>query len=113
MGRRCRKSAAGGSSASSSNSRASSRTYRPATRQPVPMVNIPAGPQADIAAAWSGALAYEPARITAPTLIVRGEWDGVCDDRDAAWLLHRLGSRDKRDVKLPRGTHLMHLEHGR
>jgi cytochrome P450 len=84
-----------------------------ASRHPVPAVKIPAGPQADIAAAWSGALAYEPARISAPTLIVRGEWDGVCDDRDAAWLLEHLGSRDKRDMKLPRGTHLMHVEHGR
>ncbi len=76
-------------------------------------VKIPNGPQADIAAAWSGSFPYDPAQVHAPTLIVRGEWDSLCDDDDARWLLDHLGCRDKRDVRLPRGTHLMHLEQGR
>lgn len=83
-----------------------------AMRSP-PSVRIPSGPQADIIDAWSGRLAYDPARITAPTLIVRGEWDSLTNDADAAWLLACLGCARKRDVKIPEGTHLMHLERGR
>jgi pimeloyl-ACP methyl ester carboxylesterase len=78
-----------------------------------PAVRIPNGPQADIIAAWSGELAYEPSRISAPTLIVRGAWDGLCRDDDAAWLAHALGASEKADVVVPHATHLMHLEHGR
>ncbi|PLP59457.1 hypothetical protein CYK37_09030 [Mesorhizobium loti] len=78
-----------------------------------PAVQIPGGPVADIVAAWTGRMAYDPARIKAPTLIVHGGWDGVSNDADAAWLVERLGSRIKLDRKLPKGTHLMHLETGR
>jgi alpha-beta hydrolase superfamily lysophospholipase len=45
-----------------------------------------------------------------PTLLIRGEWDSVCDDRDAAHLLKNIGASDKSDVKIPYATHLMHLE---
>ncbi|WP_448114640.1 alpha/beta hydrolase [Mesorhizobium amorphae] len=83
-----------------------------AARMP-PAVKIPSGPVADIAAAWSGRMAYDPERIKVPTLVVRGAWDGVSNDADAAWLMARLGSRIKLDRKLPKGTHLMHLETGR
>lgn len=78
-----------------------------------PAVQIPGGPVADIVAAWTGHMAYDPSRIEAPTLIVRGAWDSVSNDADAAWLIERLGSRIKLDRKLPKGTHLMHLETGR
>ncbi len=83
-----------------------------AARTP-PAVQIPGGPAADIASAWTGRMAYDPGRIKVPTLIVRGAWDGVSNDADAAWLMARLGSRIKLDRKLPNGTHLMHLETGR
>jgi pimeloyl-ACP methyl ester carboxylesterase len=79
------------------------------TRQP-PAVLVPTGPLADIAALWGGTALYEPAAVTAPTLIVRGEWDSVCTDRDAARLQSSLGAAVVRDVKIPRATHLMHLE---
>lgn len=75
-----------------------------------PAVKIPAGPAADIDAAWSGQLRYRPQNIRAPTLVVRGEWDSVCNDADAAWLLSRLSHPSCRDVKIKSGTHLMHLE---
>jgi len=78
-----------------------------------PAVKIPYGPVADIADAWSGSLPWRPQDIRAPTLIVRGEWDGVTTDRDAAWLLSRLGHPVRRDAKISKGTHLMHLEHSR
>lgn len=84
-----------------------------AAGQTPPAVRIPNGPQADIIAAMSGGLAYTPDRIIAPTLIVRGAWDSLCPDTDAAWLVNALGSREKSDVVIPAATHLMHLEHGR
>lgn len=79
-----------------------------------PSVRTPNGPLADIMAAWSGRLAYEPGRIAAPTLIVRGEWDSLCRDADAQWLAQALtGAARVVDVKTPKATHLMHLESGR
>jgi pimeloyl-ACP methyl ester carboxylesterase len=84
-----------------------------ATRTP-PSVRTPGGPAADIAAARSGDFPYDPGRILAPTLIVRGEWDSVTTDTDARWLFDALiAAPVKRDVKIGRATHLMHLEEGR
>ncbi|MBA7471546.1 hypothetical protein ES707_06852 [subsurface metagenome] len=78
-----------------------------------PAVRIPSGSQADIIAAMSGQLGYEPCRVLAPTLIVRGAWDNLCQNADAAWLIDALGASEKADVVIPAATHLMHLEHGR
>jgi pimeloyl-ACP methyl ester carboxylesterase len=84
-----------------------------ASRTP-PSVRTPNGPVADIMAAWSGALAYEPSRVKAPVLIVRGEWDSLCNDADVAWLKQALtGAARISDVKISKATHLMHLESGR
>jgi pimeloyl-ACP methyl ester carboxylesterase len=77
-------------------------------------VRIPTGPMADIEAAWQGRLAYDPSLIAAPLCIVRGQWDSLCGDADAAWLMAQLpANAHKYDVKLAGGTHLMHLETGR
>jgi pimeloyl-ACP methyl ester carboxylesterase len=78
-----------------------------------PAVRIPNGPQADIIAAMSGRLPYEPGLVVAPTLIVRGAWDSLCRNADAAWLMNALGAAEKADVVVSAATHLMHLEHGR
>ena len=80
-----------------------------ATRFP-PSVWTPAGPGADVQAWWSGEWLYQPACVGAPTLLVRGEWDSLCTDTDAATLLNALGSVHKVDCKIKRATHLMHLE---
>lgn len=74
-------------------------------------MRIPNGPAADIADAWSGRLAWQPQALRCPVLCVRGEWDSVTTDADAAWLKAQLPSC--RDVKIAKGTHLMHLEHAR
>lgn len=43
--------------------------------------------------------------------IIRGDWDGLMVDDDARWLFDALKrARTKRDIKISRGTHLMHLE---
>ncbi len=85
-----------------------SRTRDPAS------VRTPSGPRADIIAAWSGDLAYDPYLIQAPTCIVRGEWDSLCTDGDANGLLDALtGAPLHRDIQIAGGTHLMHLESSR
>jgi pimeloyl-ACP methyl ester carboxylesterase len=80
------------------------------TRTP-PAVKVPSGAFQDIFDAWAGDLAYDPGLIRAPVAIVRGEWDAYCTDADARWLFDALkASPDRRDIKIGRGTHLMHLE---
>jgi pimeloyl-ACP methyl ester carboxylesterase len=77
-------------------------------------VKTPCGPFQDIFDAFAGTLAYDPALVRAPVAIIRGEWDSLCTDADAAWLfaaLHNAPAR--RDVKIARATHLMHLEENR
>ena len=81
-----------------------SRTRSPAA------VKVPSGAFQDIFDAWAGELAYAPHRVRAPVAIIRGEWDAYCTDDDACWLFNALGSENKRDIKISRGTHLMHLE---
>jgi pimeloyl-ACP methyl ester carboxylesterase len=85
-----------------------SRTRSPAA------VKVPSGAFQDIYDAWASELAYDPARVCAPVAIVRGEWDGMCPDADARWLFDALSSSAmRRDVKIGRATHLMHLEQNR
>lgn len=76
-------------------------------------VAFPSGPRADIMAAWSGTLAYDPATVTAPVAIIRGAWDSLTTDADARWLFERFASPIRRDVKIARAGHLMHLEEQR
>lgn len=78
-----------------------------------PAVKIPAGPAADIAAAWSGNLAWRPEEVICPVLIVRGAWDSVSTDDDANWLLSRISAPIRQDARIPEGTHLLHLEQNR
>lgn len=83
-----------------------------ASRYP-PAVQVPAGPMADIGALWSGEPLVDASRVRAPTLLVRGEWDSVCDDRDAAHLVRSMSGTSVRDRVIAKGTHLMHLETSR
>ena len=74
-------------------------------------VKVPSGPVQEIAEAQTGHLAYDPALIKAPVEIVRGEWDHLVTDADAQWLFDALSASPiKRDIKISRGTHLMHLK---
>jgi pimeloyl-ACP methyl ester carboxylesterase len=79
-----------------------------------PTVRTPSGPLADIQAAWHGAFPYDPSAVQAPVLIVRGEWDSLCTDDDARWLFDSFSNSPlRRDVKISKATHLMHLEEAR
>jgi pimeloyl-ACP methyl ester carboxylesterase len=74
-------------------------------------VKVPLGPFSEIIKAWHGRLAYDPSRVQSPVAIIRGEWDGLMRDDDARWLFDSFTqSPAKRDIKIGRGTHLMHLE---
>lgn len=85
-----------------------SRTRNPAS------VKVPSGAFQDIFDAWAGDLAYDPGLVRAPVAIIRGEWDGMCTDEDANWLCRALTSSPvRRDIKIGRATHLMHLEANR
>jgi pimeloyl-ACP methyl ester carboxylesterase len=76
-----------------------------------PGVKVPSGPVVEILRAWQGSLPYEPDHVQAPVAIIRGSWDGVVTDADARWLFDALAHAPvKRDIKIGRGTHLMHLE---
>ena len=76
-----------------------------------PAVQVPAGPLADLADMAAGRAIHDPALVRNPTLIVRGEWDPWPGDADAQRLFAQLsGTSLKRDVKIGRGTHVMHLE---
>lgn len=83
------------------------------TRQP-PSVMVPFGPEADVAAAWSGQLPYDPRDLTMPVCLVRGEWDSSSNANDARWFMDRLPRNPaSRLVTIPKATHLAHLEVGR
>jgi pimeloyl-ACP methyl ester carboxylesterase len=74
-------------------------------------VKVPYGPADDIVRAWQGQLAYDPASVGCPVATIRGEWDSLLPDVDAQWLFRSFKrSPSKRDIKISRGTHLMHLE---
>jgi pimeloyl-ACP methyl ester carboxylesterase len=80
------------------------------TRSP-PSVKTPLGPFSEIIGAWHGSLPYDPSQVRAPVAIIRGEWDGLLPDSDARWLFDAFSrSPNKRDIKISRATHLMHLE---
>jgi pimeloyl-ACP methyl ester carboxylesterase len=77
-------------------------------------VKTPSGPWQDIASSGAGDFAYDPGLIRVPLAIIRGEWDSLATDADARWLFDALkASPVKRDVKIGRATHLMHLEQNR
>lgn len=82
------------------------------TRSPE-AVKLPAGPVADLIAAWSGTETFSPEAVKCPVLVVRGEWDRVTTAEDMAWFTSRLRHSQGAGITIEKATHLMHLEHGR
>lgn len=84
-------------------------------RQDPPVVRSPSGAPHDSRAYWAaGKPYYDPALITAPTLIVHGEWDGLLPLGMAEAVFARLERAPlKRLVEIGEGTHLLMLEKNR
>jgi pimeloyl-ACP methyl ester carboxylesterase len=80
-----------------------------------PVIRAPNGTVADTAEYWlAGKMYYDPAKITAPTLIVIGEWDNDTPPYMAQALFPLLvNSPGRRMVMLPEATHTMMLEKNR
>jgi pimeloyl-ACP methyl ester carboxylesterase len=85
-----------------------------AARTP-PAVRTPAGTVQDGREYWqAGKPIYDPARITAPTLIVVGGWDGVTAPTLARALFAQLVNTPiRRLVEIGEATHFMMLEKNR
>jgi pimeloyl-ACP methyl ester carboxylesterase len=84
-------------------------------KQNPPVLRAPNGTVADTQEFWtSGKTMYDPARITAPTLIAIGEWDRDTPPYMAQAIFPLLvNSPGKRLVMLAEGTHHMMLEKNR
>jgi len=80
-----------------------------------PALRVPNGVIADFADYWwAGKAYYDPAQITAPTLLVTAGWDHDVPPAMARALLPLLTrSPGKRLIELPQGTHAVMLETSR
>lgn len=83
--------------------------------QTPPVLRAPNGTVADTQEYWvAGKPVYDPSKITVPTLITIGEWDGDTPPYMAQALFPLLvNSPGKRLVMLAEGTHTMMLEKNR
>lgn len=88
-------------------------TYLKASEDGGESVKIPGGFAVDVGTAWSGALLWDPEALRASTLVVRGAWDSLCTDADAAWFAGRLAGVERWDVRIPDAGHMIHLERRR
>ncbi|HXQ50065.1 MAG TPA: alpha/beta fold hydrolase [Stellaceae bacterium] len=84
-------------------------------RQSPPVVRTPNGAPHDSRVYWaSGKPFYDPGAITAPTLIVHGEWDGLLPLSMSQAIFARLAKAPKkRLVEIGEGTHGLLLERNR
>jgi len=84
-------------------------------KQNPPVVRAPNGTVQDSAEFWtSGKIMWEPAKITAPTLIAIGEWDADTPPTMAQAIFPLMvNSPGKRLVMVPEATHHMMLEKNR
>ncbi|MFC4479857.1 alpha/beta hydrolase [Flavobacterium chungangensis] len=77
-------------------------------------VRYPSGPSADVSDLLHNNPYYDPKKITAKTLVIRGEWDLYPNNSDAEGLFLSLeNAASKKYVVIQKGTHVMHLEKSR
>jgi pimeloyl-ACP methyl ester carboxylesterase len=77
-------------------------------------IRIPAGPDADIAAATAGRYPYRAQDVAVPVFAVYGGYDVVVPDAAAAAFLARFAAAPLRwRLRIDDATHVMHLERGR
>jgi len=80
-----------------------------------PVVRTPNGSPQDMREYWfAGRPYWDPSRVIAPTLVVRGEWDGISTISEALGVFNALSNaRLKRMVLLGAGSHMMLIEKNR
>lgn len=77
-------------------------------------VRFPSGPSQDVEDLLHNKVYYNPKKIKASTLIIRGEWDSYPNNNDAYNLFTSLeNAASKKYVVIEKGTHVMHLEKSR
>ncbi len=91
------------------------QTWLASARQPhAAMVQYPAGPQADVADFYRGLSLYDPAKITAKVLLIRGAYDAYPAAAHSQQLFKALVKTQlKRSIEIKQGTHVLHLEQNR
>lgn len=84
-------------------------------RRNPPVLRLPNGPAAEAAEHWQAARPFwDPARVTAPTLLVAAEWDREAPPAMATAIFPLMtASPGRRCVLLGEGTHAMLLERNR
>jgi alpha-beta hydrolase superfamily lysophospholipase len=85
---------------------------RSSSRRP-PAFRCPNGPLADIARICSGRPLYDPAKLTMPTLLVRGDDDTTSTHAGAVRLLAATSSPEKRYCVVAPGSHFLCIERNR
>jgi pimeloyl-ACP methyl ester carboxylesterase len=85
------------------------------SRQSPPMLRAPNGPVADGREFWNADKPlYDPAAITAPTLLVHAEWDAdLPSDQAHGYFAKLTHAPYKRFVEIGEGTHTMMMEKNR
>jgi pimeloyl-ACP methyl ester carboxylesterase len=73
----------------------------------------PTGALADLVSIFNGRPLYDPARITMPTLLVRGANDTTSTDSDAKRLLANIASPEKSYRVIAPGSHFLCVEKNR
>ncbi len=85
---------------------------RSSSRLP-PAFCCPNGPLADIARICQGQPLYDPAKLTMPTLLVRGDDDTTSTHSAAVRLLGKIASPQKRYCVVAPGSHFLCIERNR
>lgn len=85
---------------------------RAPSHQP-PALRIPNGALLDLVSVFNERPLYDPAKLTMPTLIIRGADDTTSTDSDARNLLARLASRAKEYRVVSPGSHFLCVERNR
>jgi pimeloyl-ACP methyl ester carboxylesterase len=85
---------------------------RSSSRLP-PAFRCPNGPLADIARICQGQPLYDPAKLTMPTLLVRGDDDTTSTHSGAVRLLGEIASPQKRYCVVAPGSHFLCIERNR
>lgn len=77
-------------------------------------VRFPSGPSMDVEDLLHNNSYYDPKKITAKTMVIRGEWDQYPNNNDAENLFISLeNAASKKYVVIEKGTHVIHLEKSR